>query len=320
MSGMHRGTLRIPYTSRDFPHGMVRSRGSLPTTWDDLLWAALTVGRPNTAYVFRHGDASYYEAVFRLSLVRMALEQQCLSESLFRTEAFRSLDPTEKGAVSYFLGMAVCKLFASRLLGTPWLLHLDVFRDQLDPALSLGRSRPDLVGQDGTGEWHAFESKGRSTVPTAEDKQKAKAQAQRLVCVNSTNCSLHVGAISYFWHDELKFHWRDPDPDVPETLKPIAVCLPKDAWRFYYEPALALVADKDAESVVLREARTAIDVEVGVHCEIRALLLEGAWAAARLRANELEDTLRDEGYQADGLRVVCGDSWQLDGRRRLLDQ
>ena len=108
----------------------------------DLLWAARTVGRPNTAYVLAHGDASYHEALFRLSLVRMALEQRPFSGSLQRTDAFRSLDPTEKGAVSYFLGMVFCKLFASRFLHTMWLLHLDVFRDQLDSALLGGRSRP----------------------------------------------------------------------------------------------------------------------------------------------------------------------------------
>lgn len=47
--------------------------------------------------------------------------------------------------MNYFLGMTFCKLFAAKLLNTPWLLHLDVFRPTLNPVLS-GRSRPDLVG------------------------------------------------------------------------------------------------------------------------------------------------------------------------------
>ena len=204
----------IPYTSRDFPPGIVAGQGYLKADWCDLLWAALTVGRPNTAYVFGHGDASHYEALFRLSLVRMALEERPLSPWLYRTEAFRSLDPTEKGAVSYFLGMTVCKLFTEMFLDTTWLLHLDVFRDQLDPVLLGGRSRPDLLGEDSIGAWHAFECKGRSSVPNAEERRKAKLQAERLVRVGATNCSLHVGAISYFRQDRLEFHWRDPDPEV----------------------------------------------------------------------------------------------------------
>jgi len=173
----------------------------LSVTWDDILWAAVTVGRPNRHYVFRHGAASVYEAVFRWSLVRMALEQRGPRGSrLRRTTAAKTLDPTEKGAVSYFLGMTFCKLFATELLNTPWLLHLDVCRPSLNPVLT-GRSRPDLVGRvNGTRQWHAFECKGRISPPDATTKTKAKNQAQRLVSVNGTPCTLHVGAIVTFRH------------------------------------------------------------------------------------------------------------------------
>lgn len=302
-----RNTLCIPYTSSGFPAGLNVGSGNLETNWDELLWAALTVGRPSTTHVFQHGRASYYEAVFRFSLVRMALEQQRSGSRLHRTQAFKSLDPTEKGAVSYFLGLTVCRLFAARLLSTPGLLHLDVFRDQLDPAMLGGRSRPDLVGRDNFGAWHAFECKGRSSVPNSEDKRRAKEQAQRLVRVNSTNCSLHVGAISYFRQDALMFHWRDPEPDESEKLSPIEVDLTENAWRFYYEPALAMATP--SEDAVLREARRAIDVDVQIHRTIHALLLDGAWAVARSRASELRQVFAREGFRSDGVRVVAGDSW-----------
>jgi len=314
---MHRNTLQIPYTSQDFPRGTVPGRGNLRTDWDDLLWAALTVGRPNTAYVFRHGQASWYEALFRLSLIRMALEQRQYRRSLCRTDAFKSLDPTEKGAVSYFVGMAVCKLFASRLLDTPWVLHLDLFREQLSPVVLYGRSRPDLLGEDGNGAWHAFECKGRSSVPNPADKRKAKAQAQRLVRVDSTACSLHVGAIAYFRQDELEFHWRDPDPEE-EKLEPFEVRLPDSAWRYYYEPALALVTD--ADTFAPSEDRTAVDVDVEIHQTIHEPLREGAWAAAHALAREIEPRLREEGFQADGLKVVAGQSWRRDREPRRADR
>ena len=227
--------LAIPYTSARFPSSSGVGSGTLSFSWDDVLWAAITIGRPNTAYVFQHGEASIHEALFRLSLVRMALEQVPFSDRLHRTDAFRALDPTEKGAVSYFLGMAVCKLFASRMLRAPWLLHLDVFRDQLDPATLGGRSRPDLVGQDANGAWHAFETKGRSSVPSSEDQRKAKAQAQRLVSVNGLACSLHIGSFAFFRGDELEFYWRDPEPEESEKLEPIEIrvraCPRRLGWR-----------------------------------------------------------------------------------------
>ena len=300
------GTLWIPYTSRDFPSVTIAGSGYLPIEWDDLLWAALTVGRPNRAYFLTHGNAYCYEALFRLSLVRMALSQRPFSGSLQRTNTFRSLDPTEKGAVSYFLGMAICKLFASTFLHTHWLLHLDVFRDQLDPVLLGGRSRPDLVGQDDKGAWHAFECKGRSSVPNAQDRQKAKIQAQRLVRVDSTDCSLHVGAISYFRQDDLEFHWRDPDPEETETLEPIEVNLPKDAWRYYYSPALALATAE------LTDARVNADINIEIHEAVLKLLLEGKWTAARSRAQAIGSTLEEEDFRADGLKVVAGESWRRE--------
>lgn len=153
------------------------------------------------------GRLPFHEAIFRLSLVRMAVQQDWYGH-LGRTGAFAALDPTEKGMVSYFVGMTLCKLFASRLLHTPWLLHLDVFRPWLNPVL-LGRSRPDLVGENNAGIWHAFESKGRSSQPSWDDKHRAKLQAQRLVSVNGSPCSLHIASFAFFRSDLLAFYWRD---------------------------------------------------------------------------------------------------------------
>ena len=102
--------LSIDYDSEDFATGgpVQNGRRSLATSWDELLWAALTVGRPNRHTVFRHGTSSVYEALFRLSLIRMTLEQMGPTAGRFRrTEAARTLDPSEKGAVNYFLGLAI---------------------------------------------------------------------------------------------------------------------------------------------------------------------------------------------------------------------
>jgi len=235
-------TLCIDYQSRAFPASYTFRSGTLSTSWDELLWAAITLGRPSTYHVFRHGQASFHEAIFRLSLIRMAVEQN-RSGYVRRTNAFAALDPSEKGMVSYFLGMTLCKLFASRLLLTPWLLHLDVFRPVLNP-VTLGRSRPDLVGEDVGGNWHGFESKGRSSVPSSADKAKAKAQAQRLVSVNGLNCSLHVGSFAFFRSDVLEFYWRDPEPDSRDA---IALPGPEGEWRYYFEPALSLAVEADSE-------------------------------------------------------------------------
>jgi hypothetical protein len=304
--------LRIPYHTEDFPTGTVANGyAELSVTWDEVLWAAVTVGRPNRHYVFRHGAASMYEALFRWSLVRMALEQSGPRGSrLRRTTAAKTLDPTEKGAVSYFLGMTFCKLFAAKRLSTPWLLHLDVFRPRLNPVLT-GRSRPDLVGQvQGLAQWHAFECKGRVSPPDATAKSNAKTQAQRLVSVNRTPCTLHVGAMTYFRGDSLHFYWRDPPP---ENGKGIDVPINGEAWRYYYERVLEVVRTSNGATLG-RDQYTLFaiedaDVNVGVHPCIAKFLNNRQWERARHAASEAADSIAVEGYQPDGLRVVAGDSW-----------
>jgi hypothetical protein len=304
--------LQIPYETEAFPASTIANgTADLAVTWDDILWAAVTVGRPNRQYVFRHGAASMYEPVFRWSLVRMALEQSGPRASrLRRTTAARMLDPTEKGAVNYFLGMTFCKLFSAKLLNTPWLLHLDVFRPALNPVLT-GRSRPDLVGREHrSARWHAFECKGRISPPDAATKIKAKDQAQRLVSVNGTPCMLHVGAVTYLRGDTLHFYWRDPPP---ENERGINIRLGGDAWMHYYEPVLEAVRRTDSEAL-RRDHGTLVaidgaDVRVGIHPVVAKYLVDRQWERAQHAASEAKGAIAHDGYQPDGLKVVAGESW-----------
>lgn len=306
-------TLRIQYLSERFPvSALSNGYGELSLSWDDLLWAALTIGRPNRSYVFRHGRASYYEAIFRWSLVRMALEQSGpAGYRLYRTNAFTTLDPTEKGAVNYFLGMTMCKLFATELLDTPWLLHLDVFRPMVNAVLT-GRSRPDLIGKHRNQEvWHAFEAKGRASNPDLTTKAKAKDQADRLISVNGTNCALHIGAFSYFRDGILEFYWRDPEP---QRLKPINVELNERAWQIYYSPIADLLRNlapsgifaQDNNLVSIDEA----DLKMSVHPKVAGLILSSNWLSAHELASSLSEEFRETGYKPDGIRITAGDSWK----------
>jgi hypothetical protein len=307
------GTLHIAYESEDFPTGATVTNGeaTLQTSWNEILWAAITVGRPNRHYVFRHGSASQYEALFRWSLIRMAIEQHGSTRlRLQRTDAAKSLDPSEKGAVNYFLGMTMCKLFAARRLGAPWMLHLDVFRPQLNPVLN-GRSRPDLVGQTTSGEWIGMESKGRISEPGPVAKQKAKDQAERLVSVSGVAPILNIGAITFFRSDVLRFYWCDPTPN--ERGKSIRVDATEDMWRSYYAPAFELVrsrgiATQEDVSQVFPPERVA-DVDVSIDPAVSDFIAREDWTGVRRICLERASELKREGYQPDGIRVIAGESW-----------
>lgn len=307
----------IDYQSEGFPPSSPILDGSatLAATWDELLWAALTVGRPNRQYVFRHGDASIYEAIFRMSLVRMSLEQQGASPvRLRRTEAVLTLDPSEKGAVNYFLGLVFGKLFAAKLLNTPWLLHLDVFRPLLNPVLT-GRSRPDLIGQALDGSWTVLECKGRVAPPGRDAISKAKEQALRVVSINSAVPTYCIGAITYFQDNVVQFRWDDPKPDPRHSEGELTFTTDDQHWRHYYAPILALLVSVNGGSLELMRSKPVfmpfkdVDIDIGIHPEVLNLLLESRWGEARVVASRLEMQGELQIYQKDGIAVVAGQTW-----------
>lgn len=309
-------TLKIRYESESFPANapIVNGVETLTTTWDDLLWAAITVGRPNRQYVFRHGIASSYEALFRLSLIRMALEENGIrTKRLQRTSAARTLDPSEKGAVNYFLGLAIYKLFAAQLLNVPWMLHLDVFRPLLNPVLT-GRSRPDLIGEMVGGGWVALECKGRLSSPDTATKSKAKAQAQRLVSINGTAPVLHIGGIAYFKNEFLQFFWIDPESN-PNVSNPISVEVPPDVWRHYYTPILNLIHSDPEISQRMRHDPILLpvsqaDIEIGIHPLVLDALEHSHWQDARLFAQFTKGLIEPLRYRDDGIAIIAGESWK----------
>ena len=311
-------SLRITYTSEDFVAGspVTNGRSDLKTNWNDLLWAAITVGRPNRQYVFKHGRASLYEALFRLSLVRMALEQSGPHAfRLRRTDAAKTLDPSEKSAVNYFLGLAVCKLFADKVLNVPWMLHLDVFRPHLNAVLK-GRSRPDLIGQNENKDWIVMECKGRASLPDADAKRRVKEQAQRVVTVKGVPPVLAVGGIMHFRNDVLEFFWRDPPQNPERVVHPINVEIQgnRQPWAVYYQPVLDLLR-ADARSFGRMTRRSdlvrfeELDVSIGVEPTVFRLLESGQWDEARSTAERLAVEPGEITYQRDGIRVVAGETW-----------
>lgn len=208
--------------------------------------------------------------------------------------------------------MATCKLFAAKLLNAPWLLHLDVFRPMLNPVLT-GRSRPDLIGQTRSGQWLAFESKGRVSSPAADAKNKAKAQAQRCVRINGTVVTYHIGGITYFKNDVLEFFWRDPEPERGERLREIDVEVADEMWQHYYRPTLELISsDSQVLERMLREPILMdlhdLDIQIGVWPPVLKFLVENEWAAGKQLCIQHHGEI-DAGYQPDGIRVVAGRTW-----------
>jgi hypothetical protein len=177
--------------------------------------------------------------VYRAAIIFANLREGAEGDIL-RSSAYEGLDPSEKGAISYFIGVTLTTLFADAVVDVPWLMHFDVYRKELQP-ISLGKEKPDLVGLKANGDWIVVEAKGRTNDYSEAALAKAKSQSQQLTTIQGKGPLLRVGALAHFKNSSLCFVMRDPKreghtkeiPDLPAW----AVLCKKERYR---APILAL--------------------------------------------------------------------------------
>lgn len=306
----------VPYTAKSFPatYGpALLGNRYLDLTWEEVLWAAISVGRAELFHILRYGRFSVFEVVYRAGIIFANLCEDA-GGYLRRSAAYDGLDPSEKGAISYFLGLTLAKALTNRLLNVPWLMHLDVYRQQLQPAL-LGSSRPDLVGMTTAGDWIVIESKGRTNGYSGQALQRAKEQATQLVSVNGQPPVLHVGMLTHFDGGRLGCALCDPERNQHTTLE---LRLSRDDFlEAYYRPFLSWLSDaRRVESpqfpVAYRVADVVdIDLTVGL---AETLLLE--FPIERMPAFAPESLSFENHYLArDGVLVSVGQLWSISSMR-----
>lgn len=181
---------------------------------DEILWAAITVGRRSWADVLRHGLFSSFEIEWRAAMVLSNLARES-DGHIVKSPAFHALDPSEKGAVSYFLGNVFAKLVAWRLFQVPWLLHVDVNARFVPGGPLAATMRPDFVGLDSAGRWIVMESKGRSGQLATNVINKAKEQTLSVRHVNGALPRMRIVSAVHFRSDELRLTLADPYEILP---------------------------------------------------------------------------------------------------------
>ena len=173
-----------------------------------------------------------------------------------KSGAYRGLDPSEKAAASYFIGLTLANLMARRLFGVRWLMHLDVYHNTLQPHL-LGSGRPDLVGQDPMDRWYVIEAKGRSNGLAGDVVAKAKSQTMKLASVCGKVPRLRVASVAFFSRGSLSMHLEDP---VGQDVDAVDWHFTENQFlRDYYDPFAALFDQSDRLGV--REASMTVRSE-----------------------------------------------------------
>lgn len=231
--------MRVGYTASGYPaHYGPSLVGTqlLDITWGELVWASVTVGRQGWRDVFANGRYSIHQAIFRESMIYANLRENSRG-LLARSAAYADLDPSEKSAVSYFLGLTLSRLMCHRFFNIAWLMHLDRYTALLRPRLS-GRSRPDLVGMNNRRDWIIAESKGRSNGLLLNDLTKAKAQTRKLRMVAGAYPALRCAIVTHFKGNTL--HVTTADPEGWDKEASDLELNPDDFMRDYYSPIVDL--------------------------------------------------------------------------------
>lgn len=187
----------ITYSSKNFPPSygsQLTGTNTIQADWPELVWAALSVGKAEIRHLTRHGVFSWYELLMRLYILRVNFRES-LGGELTQTEVYKALDPSEKNAISYFMGLTMAKLLSNRFLDVPWLIHLDSFDKT---RLAFGSTkRPDLLGHNRHHQWLIMEAKGRSGRVEPALMPKALRQTLAVDTVDKASPFLRVASASF---------------------------------------------------------------------------------------------------------------------------
>lgn len=333
---------KLPTQTKSFPPGnrWGISDGSVDTelSFGRLVHAAVTAGHDRGwRQTIAADKAAQWELMWKTSALRAAVSQQNTPRGhwraplarLFPTNRFLQMDPSERRALSYHLGITLAVAWARKALRIPWLLHLDVYREQLDVNFQPGDSRPDLVGRHADGSWAVFEAKGRSSAPNQDAETKAKNQSQRVINVGGVVPSGCFAFFSYFAVDRSAVGRRKPkvvhlraiDPK-PEGGSEDEISLPMlttdKFFQIYYAPWRRLLGDDnhtEHEGGFVWRRLEDLDFRVGMLERVGQALelqqyadlpgiIQGVSASAGL-------TQQFPDWAGDGLVIEPGDSWQI---------
>jgi hypothetical protein len=253
--------LTVPFEASNFQKDSpLNGLHSLNARWDDLLWASITVGKAQPD-LMRFGRYSFAEILHRVACLHAYYDIDN-SNRVALSPAYKNLDSTEKGVVSYYTGMAMAKLYADKVLGIPWMMHISRYEADWAVRYGANSNRPDLFGCNYLGEWAVAEAKGRARV-TSKLVTKMQQQKSAVASIQRVAPTYRYGSATRFEGGRLALRVVDPArlrraQDVP---------IDPAAWLLdYYRPIVDLLDQTDAhyEGEAIVGILPGTDIEIGV--------------------------------------------------------
>lgn len=325
---------KIYFKSLKFPSALnLVSTGICSCTWSRIIWAATTVGKASRKDANKFGKYSVFEHQYREAIIYANLKEDSAG-ILHRSESYDALDPSEKAAISYFLGLSMAKFFAARYLGVSWLMHLDLYKVALGIQIKKGRSRPDLIGLNKNKEWIAMEAKGSSNKLRDKVIKKAKQQASRIPAIKGETPILKVALACYFDGTQFKVHWEDPKHSDKSLVLESSLYTEENEYigiflGTYYKPLLDLF---EARSSEIRERHwrqdtfdtlylPGLDTTIGLSKRVQRSLEDNDYQQILYYDSELDEDFIDVNTPrvgthnltigGDGVMIELGNAWDI---------
>jgi hypothetical protein len=247
------------------PNGMVSpGSGRRPFSMKQLVWAAATIGGNPFAPRLSRRERSL-EMQWRKAMIGASVPPG--PRYFHKSRSYRRLAPSEKGAVSFFLGQAQAKLFAHDFFHVDKFVAYDHYLEFRK--LPRAGTRPDFLGFRGMQITIAVEAKGRSGYYDATAVETAKKQAESIPgIIGHPQPTVYVH-LAYFDDNEWRAYLEDPpqrgDPPRP-SVDPGILTLA------YYEPIVAATRTRRSELVRIDGVpylRTSFE-DVDTHLLVRA--------------------------------------------------
>lgn len=293
----------------------------------DLIHAAVTVGDPTLV----SGGISrrpQMEMKWRSAMVLANLELS--GRGWRRSASYDRLDPSEKSAVSYFLGMVQAKLTVGSVLRCSHMVHLDLVLKQA--GLPLGKKRPDFLtlrakrGRPGYNVVGVVEAKGRTNGFEPSTLVAAKKQAVLIPTLPHnamTKSPMAVASVAYFDNDTdvWKSVLEDPvlDGEVIDTTAELSLIA-------YYRPVIEGLRDAwevDGEELSAPVEGTPYRISIP---KILVEAVDEARSDGYAGGEQFKETLSVLDYEQPGedfinVRQTPGEDWEFDEDRiRLLGE
>lgn len=210
----------VSITTVDFPPTLALPNGTslINVSQPEIYQAAAEIGATSSVFKQTPGRTKR-EIAWRTNIVLANLEHT--SSGWKQSSSYKRLDPTEKGGVSYHLGMVLPAIVAKKSWNVPHLVHVDAILQILGKPVG-NVQRPDLVGYhlgatpNGLGRL-LLESKGRTNgfsplpIKTAID-QLNNAPSEVLNLVGGT--APRIASLSHFENG----YWQGYMIDPPGTM------------------------------------------------------------------------------------------------------